>query len=40
MKTLKKSYIEKKRQEEHTITERNVLADTDHPFIIKMFYSF
>lgn len=40
LKVLKKEYIEKKKQEEHIITERNVLAEVKHPFIVKMFYSF
>lgn len=40
MKILKKKNIEKRKQEEHVITERNVLAWLQHPFIIKMFYSF
>ena len=40
LKALKKEHIEKKRQEDHIITERNVLADVKHPFIVKMFYSF
>jgi serum/glucocorticoid-regulated kinase 2 len=40
MKILKKKYIEKKKQEIHIATERNVLVEVDHPFVIKMFYSF
>jgi serum/glucocorticoid-regulated kinase 2 len=40
MKILKKKNIEKRKQEEHVITERNVLAWLTHPFIIRMFYSF
>jgi serine/threonine protein kinase len=40
MKILKKKNIEKKKQEEHIQTERNVLVEVKHPFIIKMFYSF
>ncbi len=40
MKILKKKNIEKRKQEEHVITERNVLAWIIHPFIIKLFYSF
>ena len=40
MKILKKKNIEKRKQEEHVITERNVLAWLSHPFIIRMFYSF
>jgi serum/glucocorticoid-regulated kinase 2 len=49
MKALKKKYIEQKRQEvpliceyvkEHIMTERNVLVKADHPFIVKLYYSF
>ncbi len=40
MKILKKKNIEKKRQEEHVLTERNVLAGVKFPFIIRMKYSF
>ena len=40
LKILKKKYIEKRKQEEHVLTERNVLVGAKHPFIIKLFYSF
>ncbi|KAL4445496.1 hypothetical protein ABPG74_004570 [Tetrahymena malaccensis] len=40
IKILKKSYIEQKKQVEHIKTERNILVDADHPFIIKLHYSF
>lgn len=40
IKMLKKSYIEQKKQVEHIKTERNILVNADHPFIIKMHYSF
>lgn len=40
MKILKKKNIEKRKQEEHVLTERNVLVEVKHPFIIRMFYSF
>ena len=40
MKTLKKKLIDLKKQEEHIMTERNVLIGTDHPFIIKLHHSF
>ena len=30
----------KKRQVEHTKTERNVLASIKHPFIVKLHYAF
>lgn len=40
MKILKKKYIEKRKQESHVMTERNILAEVDHPFIVKLHYSF
>lgn len=40
LKILKKKYIEKRKQEEHVITERNVLVGIKHPFIVKLAYSF
>jgi serum/glucocorticoid-regulated kinase 2 len=40
MKILKKKHIEKKKQEFHIQTERNVLVEMDHPFVIKLYYSF
>lgn len=40
MKILKKKNVEKRKQEEHVLTERNVLAGVVHPFIIKLHYSF
>ena len=40
MKILKKKYIEKKKQEDHTKTERMILVECEHPFIIKMKCSF
>ena len=40
MKILKKSHIEAKKQEAHIITERNVLAEIEHPFITQLYYSF
>ena len=40
MKILKKKHIEKKKQEAHILTERNVLVEVNHPFIIKLFASF
>jgi serum/glucocorticoid-regulated kinase 2 len=40
MKILKKKNIEKRKQEEHVQTERNVLVEMKHPFIIQMFFSF
>jgi serum/glucocorticoid-regulated kinase 2 len=40
MKILKKKHIEKKKQEAHILTERNVLVEVSHPFIIKLYSSF
>jgi serum/glucocorticoid-regulated kinase 2 len=40
MKILKKKNIEKRKQEEHTMTERHVLAGIRHPFIVRLAYSF
>ncbi|EGR30978.1 protein kinase domain protein [Ichthyophthirius multifiliis] len=40
IKMLKKSYIEHKKQVEHTKIERNILVSATHPFIIKLHYSF
>lgn len=40
MKILKKTHVEKKKQTERIITERNVLMEASHPFIVKMFGSF
>ncbi|CAD8073895.1 unnamed protein product [Paramecium sonneborni] len=40
IKALKKKYIQQKRQEEHIMVERNVLVSANHPFIIKLAFSF
>ena len=40
LKILKKKNIEKRKQEEHIITERNILVELQHPFIVKLKYSF
>ena len=40
IKMLKKSYIELKKQVDHIKTERNILVSADHPFIIKLYFSF
>lgn len=40
IKMLKKSYIQKRKQEDHTKTERYVLGEVKHPFIIQMKYAF
>jgi serum/glucocorticoid-regulated kinase 2 len=40
MKILTKKYIEKRKQENHVMTERNILVGMDHPFIVKLYHSF
>ena len=40
LKILKKKYVEYRKQETHVFNERNILVDIDHPFIIKLEYSF
>jgi serum/glucocorticoid-regulated kinase 2 len=40
MKILKKKYIEKRKQENHVMTERNILVEMEHPFIVKLYHSF
>ena len=40
MKILKKENVEKRKQEKHVKTERDVLININHPFVIKFFYSF
>jgi serum/glucocorticoid-regulated kinase 2 len=40
MKVLKKEMIERRRQEEHVKTEREVLVDANHPFIAKLHCAF
>jgi serine/threonine protein kinase len=40
MKVLSKSHILKRKQIEHTKTERRVLATMNHPFIVKLHYAF
>lgn len=40
LKVLKKEMVEKRKQQEHVQTERDVLVGTNHPFIAKLHYSF
>lgn len=41
MKVLKKQNIEKKRQENHVKTERNILVGIDdNPYVVKLYYTF
>ena len=40
LKILKKKKIEKKKKEKYISTERNILIECNHPFIVKLKYSF
>jgi len=40
LKKLKKSHMVRKKQVEHVMRERNILAMTNNPFLVKMFYAF
>jgi serum/glucocorticoid-regulated kinase 2 len=40
MKMLRKDFIAKRNQIEHTRTERSVLEKVNHPFIVKLRYAF
>jgi len=40
MKMLRKKYLSKRNQVEHTKTERSVLEKVQHPFIVKLKYAF
>jgi len=40
MKKLKRSHMVRKKQVEHVMRERNILAATNNPFLVKMFYAF
>mmetsp|Transcript_19058 Transcript_19058/g.31201 ORF Transcript_19058/g.31201 Transcript_19058/m.31201 type:complete len:603 (-) Transcript_19058:1290-3098(-) len=40
MKILKKSNLRKRKQVEHTKTERRVMEHTNHPFIVDLYYAF
>lgn len=40
LKVLKKKYIVEKNQEEHIMTEKQILAGINHPFLVKMISSF
>lgn len=40
MKVLSKPNIIKRKQVEHTRTERRVLGTMNHPFIVKLHYAF
>ena len=40
IKTLKKKHLIKKNQVEHTIAERSILENINHPFIIELAFAF
>lgn len=40
MKILRKSAMVEKEQVAHVRAERDVLVEADHPWVVKMFYSF
>ncbi len=40
LKSMKKKYIEKKNQSQRIMTERNILTEINHPFLIKIHASF
>lgn len=40
LKSMKKKYIEKKQQCQRIMTERNILTEINHPFLIKIHASF
>ncbi len=40
MKALKKKYIVEKNQCENIMTEKNILAHLNHPFLVKLYSSF
>ena len=40
MKVLKKDHVVKRKQVEHTMTERRILENIRHPFIVSLRYAF
>lgn len=40
LKVMKKKHIEHKKQTQHILAERNIMAGIDHPFIVQMYCSF
>ena len=40
MKVLKKDHVVKRKQVEHTMTERRILENIKHPFIVSLRYAF
>jgi hypothetical protein len=40
MKALKKEQVLKRKQYEHTLSERRILENIDHPFIVSLRFAF
>ena len=40
MKVLSKPHVVKRKQVDHTRTEREVLGSIDHPYLVSMYYAF
>ena len=40
MKVLKKNHVIRRKQYDHTMTERKILEEIDHPFIVSLRYAF
>ena len=40
LKVMKKKHIKKKKQTKNIISERNVLVQIEHPFVVKLAYAF
>lgn len=40
MKALKKEHVLKRKQYEHTVSERRILENIDHPFIVSLRFAF
>ena len=40
MKTLKKSHVVERKQVAHVIAEKDILAEADNDWIVKLYYSF
>ena len=40
MKVLRKNHVIRRKQYEHTMTERRILEEIDHPFIVSLHFAF
>jgi len=40
LKILKKKKIEKKKQQDRVVDERDIFIEADHPFIARLYYAF